>query len=181
MPTAAVPQSACGWRPRDSDFSELIAAHGATAVRFLGSWPIGPTSPVRIGRWPECLNLAFARAHHGLKPGRGHHDRANRWDDSAAGGQGHWATRRQREVIAVHLAAVQERQAACSSPTDGGGRTRLGQPDRHCPKLAPAAGGRPPHGEGPGGWSKPPPHLPPHTSARLEPAACGMTSVIFGS
>jgi hypothetical protein len=36
----------------------------------------------------------------------GHHDRANRWDDAAAGGQGHWATRQQREeVIAVHLAA----------------------------------------------------------------------------
>jgi len=48
----------------------------------------------------------------------GHYDRANRWDDAAAGGQGHWATRRQREeVIAVHPAALQERQAACSSPT----------------------------------------------------------------
>jgi len=36
----------------------------------------------------------------------GHHARANRWDDAAAGGQGHGATRRQREeVIAVHLAA----------------------------------------------------------------------------
>jgi hypothetical protein len=75
----------------------------------------------------------------------GHHDRANRWDDAAAGGQGQWATRRKREeVIAVHLAGVQEWQAACSSPTaiatmaDGRG---WGELDEHSPKSAPGAGG----------------------------------------
>jgi len=104
----------------------------------------------------------------------GHHARANRWDDAAAGGQGHGATRRQREeVIAVHLAACRNGKRHVRRPRQSqrwqteearAGSTNIVR-NRPRGQRALRLGCRPQpplHGGRPGGWSKPPASTPPH-------------------